>query len=194
MTTVFVCILSECHMRTLSPFLFLCSLCTTVSTQVGFPASLHLTRLLSQIPTNGNAQTHARRSNYVSCIIQKEVASSCSAVQRDCPPPPPLWSVIRELCCSQIELSERLPFNPPFDTKSTQTHLQAVEQSDTHKMEITTGHRSLRGPVWKLWRARFLCGNISVTPDFFFLRLFSFCFSEFWEKNPELKYVFHTWP
>ncbi len=30
---------------------------------------------------------HTRSSNYVSCIIQKKVVSSCSAVQRGCPPP-----------------------------------------------------------------------------------------------------------
>lgn len=68
-------------------FPFLYSLCTTVSALVGFPASLHLTRLFSQKPTNENAQTHTRSSNYVSCIIQKKVVSSCSAVQRGCPPP-----------------------------------------------------------------------------------------------------------
>lgn len=91
--------------------------------------------------------SNSRGWNYVSCIIQKKVVSSCSAVQRGLPCP--LRSVIRELCCTQIELSERLPFSPPFHTKNTQTHRRAtVEQSDTYKME---GPGRLLGPVWKLW-------------------------------------------
>lgn len=44
-----------------------------------------------------------------------------------------LCDLIRELCCTQIELSEWLPFNPPFQAKNTQTHCRVtVEHSDTH--------------------------------------------------------------
>lgn len=52
----------------------------------------------------------------------------------------PLCGVIRQLCCCQIELSERFAFNPPFDTKrEREDALRAVEQSDTREMEIVTG-------------------------------------------------------
>lgn len=47
------------------------------------PHVLILTNTHQQKCTN----THSRSLNYVSCIIQKKVVSSCSAVQRGCPPP-----------------------------------------------------------------------------------------------------------
>lgn len=93
--------------------------------------------IFKKIPNNGNTHTHFLSLNYVSGIIQwrwfRHVVRYRGVAL-------PLCDMIRELCCAQIELSELLPFNPPFHTKTTQTHCRVtVEWSDTLKMEIVRG-------------------------------------------------------
>lgn len=132
---------------------FLLSLCTTVSTQVGFPASLHLTHLFSQTPTNGNAKTHTRRHTDTQTLaVQTTWAASFKRrrlrhVLQYRGVALPLWSMIRELCCTQIELSERLPFNPPFHTQ--RIHRHTLQGGSWAKWHTQNGdydrHRSLRG-------------------------------------------------
>ena len=62
--------------------------------------------------------------------------------------PSPLWSTIRELCCTQIELSERLPFNPPFHTKRTPTHRrQPSRVTHTHTQNGDYHRASVSVPV-----------------------------------------------
>lgn len=64
----------------------------------------------------------------------------------------PLSTMIRELCCTQIDgYLSRLPVNPPFHTQSTRARCSAtVEPRDTHKMEIVKVGRRLWGQFEKL--------------------------------------------
>lgn len=92
------------------------------------PATSH-----AYVPTNGNARRfklhHSNEGGFDVNFVQHSRGGLPS-------PPylPPLRHMIRQPCCAQIELSERLPFSPPFHVKNTQT----VGQSDTHKMEIVS--------------------------------------------------------
>ncbi len=145
------------------PFFFF--LCTAVSTQVGFPASLHSTPHAyshKYPPTETHTHTHTHKhtcsSNYVSRIIQKEATSSCSAVQRGCPPPVKhdKRAMLRpDRAIWAVTLQPAIPHREYIDTQ------QAVGQSDTHKMEIVTC-TGAHGASLKLWEARFLCENIPV--------------------------------
>lgn len=152
-------------------FLFLYSLCTTVSTQVLLPCLtsphvLILTKILQLRHTHAHWHTHKHTcsSNYVSCIIQKEVASSRSAVQRGCPPPVKhdKRAMLRpDRAIWAVTLQPAIPHKEYIDT------LQALEQSDTHKMEIVTCTdacgvtvRAMRGEIsgWKC-----TCATLGIT-------------------------------
>lgn len=63
--------------------------------------------------------------------------------------PSPLWSTIRELCCTQIELSERLPFNPPFHTKRTPTHCRQPSRVTLTHTQNGDDHRANVKAVWE---------------------------------------------
>lgn len=146
-STMFECSLSECHMRTLSLFLLL-SLCV-LQYQHKLGSLPHLARLFSQIPTNGNTQPHLHANTHSEFRLREPHHSKrrwLHHVLQYRGVALPLWSMIRELCCSQIELSEQLPFNPPFHTKKTQTHCRQLSKvTHTHKMEIMTSTEACKG-------------------------------------------------
>lgn len=133
-------------------FLFLYSLCTTVSTQVGFSASAcAYSHKYPATTTHRHTHTLAVHTTWAASFKRRWLRH----VLQYRGVALPLWSMIRELCCTQIELSEQLPFNPPFHTKNTQPHYRVtVEQSDKHKMELMRGTGA--------WGAKAMIDEISV--------------------------------
>lgn len=73
----------------------------------------------------------------------------------------PPGSLIRELCCTQIELSEWLPFNPPFHAKNTQTPSGLSPSSRVTLTKWSSGWRErrralLQGLICMLGKKMFL--------------------------------------
>lgn len=112
-------VLRQCHMRTLScPFSSI-SVCYSINTScTPLLISPHML-IFKKTPTNENTHKHAQfKLSWLHHSKETGFVMFCGTEGVTLP----LCDTIRELCCSQIELSELLPFNPPFHMKNTQTH------------------------------------------------------------------------
>lgn len=95
--------------------------------------------------------SYTRSSNYMSCIIQKKAATSCSAVQRGCPPP--VWHDKRAMlhpdrAIRAVTLQPAIPRKEYTDTLQGDSWAKWHTQNGDYE-----GHRSLWGlfESWDRW-------------------------------------------
>ena len=150
----------HCH-APVSLFFVYYSINTSWVPRLTSPRTLILTNIDQRKHENTHTHTHTGSSNYVSCIIQKEVSSSCSAVQRGCPPPvkhDKRAMLHPDRAIWAVTLQPAIPHS-----KNTPTHTAGWQLSKvTHtKWRLWQAQEPVR-PMWKLCQARFLCENILV--------------------------------